>query len=46
MNSFLISKLLNNLYASFSFANRDFLNPHSAHFSCKISVPFFCFKDL
>ena len=32
---------LNNLFASHSFINLDFLLPHIAHFDDKISLPFF-----
>ena len=44
LNVVLIPKLISNPFASCSFTNLDFLNPHSVHFDCIINLPFFLLK--
>ena len=41
LKGILISKLLNNPFASCSFTNFEFLCPPSVHFDCIISLPCF-----
>ena len=46
LNRVLRPKLIHSPFASCTFPNVDFLNPHSAHFDCKVNLLFFCFKNL